>query len=187
MLPIFVLPVYAEPSEGDPVGWIEVQCSVPDDFHDSITVVISEDATGEIYSVDCREINGYIGRAELPVGTYTIFQVDAAQDRPAGCDISTFEITADMKAAQLIRVTVESATGAVLKDEPENLDDDEPNKDNTSSSTDGDKADVDEVTPESPSKTPASAPGHTFGIIVAVCIIAVIVVVGFVVYMRKRR
>lgn len=117
--------------EAELVGWIEIVCDVPDDFHEPVTLVISEDETGEIYSVVCREINDYIGRAELPEGSFTIFQVIAADDRPASCDISTFEISDHMRAAVGIKVTVEDATGATLISESPVADDSDSDRDDT--------------------------------------------------------
>ena len=128
LLPYSIPAAFAETtaSDADATGWVEVKCSVPGDFHDPVTVVMQNDATYEIYTVDCREENGYIGRGEFPLGNYTIFMVDAADDRPASCDIGAFALTSSMRAAQLIQVTVEDATGATLLDDPESAGTDVP-------------------------------------------------------------
>ena len=99
--------VYALPSAA--TGWVEVRCEpVPADFADTATVVLSNTETGEYHTITCHKINGYIGRLELPLGKYQVEQTSTADNfaYEAFTKTTTFEITADMPAAQLITMEI---------------------------------------------------------------------------------
>lgn len=99
--------VYALPPSA--TGWVEVRCEpVPSDFSDTATVVLSNTETGEYHTITCHKINGYIGRLELPLGKYQVEQTSTADNfaYEAFTKTTTFEITADMPAAQLITMEI---------------------------------------------------------------------------------
>lgn len=90
-------------------GWVEVRCEpVPADFSDTATVVLSNVETGEYYTITCHGINEYIGRLELPAGKYQVEQTSTADNfaYEAFTKTTTFDITADMPAAQLITMEI---------------------------------------------------------------------------------
>lgn len=101
------LVVHANPTV--PSGWVEVRCSpVPADFQDTATVVLSNTETGEVYTITCYKVNDYIGRLQLPAGKYQVEQTTTADNFKYEALTSTisFDITADMPAAQLITLEI---------------------------------------------------------------------------------
>jgi len=100
--------VHALPNAGA-TGWVEVRCDpIPKDFSDTATVVLSNTETGEYYTITCHKINDYIGRLELPAGKYQVEQTSTADNfaYEASTTIDSFEITAEMPAAQLITLNI---------------------------------------------------------------------------------
>lgn len=100
--------VYALPNAAA-TGWVEVRCDpIPKDFSDTATVVLSNTETGEYYTITCHRINDYIGRLELPAGKYQVEQTSTADNfaYEASTTIGSFEITAEMPAAQLITLNI---------------------------------------------------------------------------------
>lgn len=90
-------------------GWVEVQCTdIPEGFSDSATAVFSNTETGETYTITCQKINDYLARMKVPAGSYQVDHVSTADNfaYEAFTDITAFEITKDMPAAQLIPLTV---------------------------------------------------------------------------------
>lgn len=90
-------------------GWVEVRCDpIPQDFSETATIVLSNTETEEYYTITCHKINEYIGRMELPVGKYRVEQTSTADNfaYEASTTVDTFEITAEMPAAQLITMNI---------------------------------------------------------------------------------
>ena len=106
-----MMPVYADPTEKEEPsgGWIEVKCDpVPEEFDGSVTVIISNDETDEEHTIQCLKENKYIGRLKLPFGKYHLERASSSNNffYEATANLSRFEITKDMPAAQLIEVEV---------------------------------------------------------------------------------
>ena len=99
--------VYALP---EPVtGWVEVQCSsIPEGFSDTATAVFSNTETGETYTIHCQKINGYLARMKVPAGKYQVDHVSTTDNftYEAFTEVTDFEITENMPAAQLIPLTI---------------------------------------------------------------------------------
>lgn len=104
-------PVYADPDkkEAEAGGWIEAVCTaVPEDFEGSVSVMVSDVETDEVYTIDCLKANGFVGRKKLPYGKYFVDRIYTSDTfyYEGFTDLYSFELTKDMAAAQKIEVEV---------------------------------------------------------------------------------
>lgn len=106
-----IISVYAEPekTETEPGGWIEAVCTVvPADFEGSVSVMVSDVETDESYTIDCLNVNGFVGRKKIPYGKYFVDRIYTSDTfyYEGFTDLYSFELTKDMAAAKKIEIEV---------------------------------------------------------------------------------
>lgn len=78
--------VYAVPDDKQPAvsevseKWVDLQAKVPAAFKGSVSVLLQQDSTGELYTLTCYPINHYSNSMLLPAGKYTVMQTFTSED-----------------------------------------------------------------------------------------------------------
>lgn len=106
-----ISPVYADPDNTEEAsgGWIEAVCTVvPEGFEGSVSVMVSEAETDEVYTIDCLKANNFVGRKKLPYGKYFVDRIYTSDTfyYEGFTDLFSFELTKEMPAAQKIEIEV---------------------------------------------------------------------------------
>lgn len=106
-----IAPVYANPDNNDAEagGWIEAVCTVvPEGFEGSVSVMVSDIETDEVYTIDCLKANGFLGRMKLPYGKYFVDRIYTSDTfyYEGFTDLYSFELNKEMSAAQKIEIEV---------------------------------------------------------------------------------
>lgn len=70
------LPVVSEVSE----KWVDLQAKVPAAFKGSVSVLLQQDSTGELYTLTYYPINAYTNSMLLPTGKYSVMQTFTSED-----------------------------------------------------------------------------------------------------------
>lgn len=104
-------PVYADPDKKEDAsgGWIEAVCTVvPEGFEGSVSVMVSEAESDEVYTIDCLKANNFVGRKKLPYGKYFVDRIYTSDTfyYEGFTDLFSFELTKEMSAAQKIEIEV---------------------------------------------------------------------------------
>lgn len=89
-------------------AWVEVKCTVPDNFTEDAGLLVMNENTGEMFTLKILAVNDYICRQELPLGKYVIEQAYTSDTFvfEAFPDVTEFTLKKDMPAAAGIKVEI---------------------------------------------------------------------------------
>jgi len=98
--------VYAAPGESIPATqessekWVDLQAHVPEDFDGTVSVLLQQDITGDLFTLTSYPINNYLNSIQLPTGTYTVMQTFTSEDAflyDTFIETETFDLQSSMK------------------------------------------------------------------------------------------
>ena len=113
---------YAAPNgELEETAWVEVKCTVAEEYKEDAGLIVSNSETGETYTLKILAVNDYVCRQKLPLGNYIIDHAYTSDSfiYEALPNVNSFSLTKDMNAAAAIKVDIHKSDLTMIETTPE--------------------------------------------------------------------